>query len=364
MIRVLGQVNNQPSDFIIPNTPLTSLPRTGVNSPYRVRGLASTLAQAFTDSTIGTNTYLVGRHNPYILVDTGEGRDYYITVLESALRETAMIANPELPDISEIIVTHRHMDHYKGIGSVLSLIRKRWSERNPSPSEPFKPPRLWKFPLEAQDLALSNYIKTVPVEDYIQPPSGSPWHDLTDNFKLPVTVNGGDATDSDLASIHFLSTPGHTADSITIYFPLDKALFTADTVLGYGSTIFEDLGTYMASLQKMYNYNETLPEGKPKYIQLYPGHGPVVKDGPNNIKTYIAHRNKREQQIIEVLSMPSPGDEPWTTWTIVGQIYKDYPQNLWDGAARSLDSHLRKLEKEGRVEALGGAGKEVMWELL
>lgn len=364
MIRVLGQVNNQPSDFIIPNTPLTSLPRTGVNSPYRVRGLASTLAQAFTDSTIGTNTYLVGRHNPYILVDTGEGRDYYITVLESALRETAMIANPELPDISEIIVTHRHMDHYKGIGSVLSLIRKRWSERNPSPSEPFKPPRLWKFPLEAQDLALNNYIKTVPVEDYIQSPSGSPWHDLTDNFKLPVTVNGGDATDSDLASIHFLSTPGHTADSITIYFPLDKALFTADTVLGYGSTIFEDLGTYMASLQKMYNYNETLPEGKPKYIQLYPGHGPVVKDGPNNIKTYIAHRNKREQQIIEVLSMPSPGDEPWTTWTIVGQIYKDYPQNLWDGAARSLDSHLRKLEKEGRVEALGGAGKEVMWELL
>lgn len=364
MIRVLGQVNNQPSDFIIPNTPLTSLPRTGVNSPYRVRGLASTLAQAFTDSTIGTNTYLVGRHNPYILVDTGEGRDYYITVLESALRETTMIANPELPDISEIIVTHRHMDHYKGIGSVLSLIRKRWSERNPSPSEPFKPPRLWKFPLEAQDLALNNYIKTVPVEDYIQSPSGSPWHDLTDNFKLPVTVNGGDATDSDLASIHFLSTPGHTADSITIYFPLDKALFTADTVLGYGSTIFEDLGTYMASLQKMYNYNETLPEGKPKYIQLYPGHGPVVKDGPNNIKTYIAHRNKREQQIIEVLSMPSPGDEPWTTWTIVGQIYKDYPQNLWDGAARSLDSHLRKLEKEGRVEALGGAGKEVMWELL
>ena len=322
------------------------------------------LARAFTDGAIGTNTYLVGRHNPYILVDTGEGRDYYITVLESALRETAVIANPELPDISEIIVTHRHIDHYKGIGGVLSLIRKRWSERNPSPSEPFKPPRLWKFPLKTQDLALENYIKTVPVEDYIQSPSGAPWHDLTDNFKLPVTVNEGDATDPDLASIHFLSTPGHTADSISIYFPLDKALFTADTVLGYGSTIFEDLGTYMASLQRMYDYNETLPEGKPKYIQLYPGHGPVVKDGPNNIKTYVIHRNKREQQIIEVLSTPPPGDEPWTTWTIVGQIYKDYPQNLWDGAARSLDSHLRKLEKEGRVEALGGAGKEVMWELL
>jgi len=218
--------------------------------------------------------------------------------------------------------------------------------------------------MQTQDLTLDSYIKTIPVEDYSRSPSGTPWHDLADNSKLPVTVSEDDTTDTDLTFIHILFTPGHTADSIAIYFPLDKALFTADTVLGYGSTIFEDLGTYMASLQKMYDYNETLPEGKPKYAQLYPGHGPIVKDGPSNIKTYINHRNKREQQVIQVLGTPPPGDEPWTTWTIVGQIYKEYPRNLWDGAAHSLDSHLRKLEKEGRVEALGGVGKEVMWELL
>ena len=296
-------------------------------------------------------------------MDTGEGRDHYITVLESALRETAVIANPELPDVSDIVITHRHHDHFKGIGGVLALTRKRWSERNSSSTRPFKPPRLWKFPLLRQDLPLSSYIQTIPTEDYTQSPLGTPWHDLADNFRLPVTVSESDTASSDLASLHFLFTPGHTADSIAIYFPLDRALFTADTVLGYGSTVFEDLGSYMASLQKMYDYNETLPEGKPKYTQLYPGHGPVVKDGPNNIKTYINHRNKREQQIIEVLKTLPPGDEPWTTWAIVGKIYKDYPRNLWDEAAHSLDSHLRKLEREGRVEALGGVGKEVMWEL-
>ena len=311
---------------------------------------------------IGTNTYLVGRHNPYTLVDTGEGRGNYITVLESALQTVAIIANPELPDISDIIITHRHADHYKGIGGVLTLIRKRWSERNPS-TNPFKPPRLWKSPLKHQDLLLNSYIETVPTEDYTQSPSGTPWHDLEDNSKLPVTVSESDNTDADLASLHFLFTPGHTADSIAIYFPLDNALFTADTVLGYGSTVFEDLGQYMASLQKMHDYNNTLSEGMPKYAQLYPGHGPVVKDGPNGIKTYIIHRNKREQQIVEALSTPPPGDEPWTTWTIVGRIYKDYPQSLWGEAAHSLDSHLRKLAKEGRVESLGGVGKEVMWAL-
>lgn len=288
----------------------------------------------------GTNTYLVGRHNPYILVDTGEGRDHYIAVLESALREVAVIANPELPDISEIIITHKHADHYKGIGGVLTLIRRRWTERNAS-TNPFKPPRLWKFPLRYQDLPLNNYIRTVPTEAYTQTSSGATWHDITDNFKLPVTTGDNDTTDSGLASLHFLFTPGHTADSIAIYFPLDKVLFTADTVLGFGSTVFEDLGPYMASLQKMYDYNGTLTGGMPGYTQLYPGHGPVVKDGPNNIKVYISHRNKREQQIIDVLGMPPPGDEPWTTWAIVGQIYKDYPRNLWDEAAHSLDTHLR-----------------------
>ena len=312
---------------------------------------------------IGTNTYLIGRHNPYILVDTGEGRDHYITVLESALQTVAVTANPELPDISEIIITHKHADHYKGINGVLALIRKRWTERNP-PTKPFKPPRLWKFPLEHQDLPMNNYIKTVPTESYTQSPSGTAWHDLADNFKLPVTFDESDTTNVELASLHFLFTPGHTTDSIAIYFPLDKALFTADTVLGYGSTVFEDLGQYMASLQKMYDYNATLAGEMPKYTQLYPGHGPVVKDGPSNVKTYISHRNKREQQIVGVLEAPPPGDEPWTTWAIVTQIYKDYPRNLWDEAAHSVDSHLRKLEKEGRVEALGGAGKDVMWELL
>ena len=314
-------------------------------------------------AVIGTNTYLVGRHNPYILVDTGEGRDHYITVLESALRDVAVIANPDLPDISEIIVTHRHHDHYKGTDGVLALVRKRWSERNP-PTKPFKPPRLWKFPLERQDLPMNNYVKAISTQDYTQSPSGAPWHDLSDNFKLPITVGEGDIMDADLASLHFLFTPGHTTDSIAIYFPLDKALFTADTILGYGSTIFEDLGQYMASLQKMHAYNDTLIGGNPKYTQLYPGHGPIVKDGPNNIKNYIIHRNKREQQIINVLKMPPPEDEPWTTWKIVSQIYKDYPQDLWDEAAHSLDFHLRKLEKEGKVEDLGGVGKEVMWELL
>ena len=39
-------------------------------------------------SCIGTNTY-IGRMNPCIVVDTGEGKESYIPYLEDALNQTA-----------------------------------------------------------------------------------------------------------------------------------------------------------------------------------------------------------------------------------------------------------------------------------
>lgn len=206
-------------------------------------------------------------------------------------------------------------------------------------------------------------IKSLPADAYTPSPSGSPWHDISESEALPISAGPGETS----SSLQFLHTPGHTADSICIYFHPDETLFTADTVLGYGSTIFEDLRNYLASLQKMYDFSrQHIIDGThtPKYNKLYPGHGPVVSDGPNNIRNYIIHRQKRDEQILETLRGTPPGDEPWTTWSIVKVLYKDYPENIWTAAAHTLDMHLRKLEQEGKVESLGGIGKDVMWEIL
>lgn len=51
--------------------------------------------------------------------------------------------------------------------------------------------------------------------------------------------------------------------------------------------VFEDLGSYMASLEKLLSQ---CPE------RLYPGHGPVIEDGQGTIRHYIAHREAREKQ--------------------------------------------------------------------
>ncbi|KAG5650225.1 hypothetical protein H0H81_000257 [Sphagnurus paluster] len=310
---------------------------------------------------MGTNTYLIGEKNPRILIDTAEGRDEYIPILESALKETAKASNPTEPDVSDIIISHWHPDHVNGLPSVLSLLRKLWEERNPS--LPFRPPRLHKFPDSPDSpphgheasYTIPSIIKTLPPNAFTPSPTGQPFHDLHDNQILAET------------GLHVLHTPGHTSDSICLYIPQDSALYTADTVLGQGTAVFEDLSTYLSSLNKMLEFNEG--NG---YVSLYPGHGPVVPKGKEMISGYIHHRLAREAQILKVLgttplaaaSEESATPMPWTTWTIVTTMYAAYPESLWLPAAHGVDLHLKKLEADGVVRRVGGELQHTSWELV
>ena len=304
----------------------------------------------------GTNTYIIGKKNPYTLIDTGEGRQEYIPILESAFRDTAKIHNATESDVSDIVISHWHPDHVNGLPSVLSLLRHLWEERNPS--LPFPPPRLHKFPRDPNPpppphgtpYTLPSIISSLPPNSYTPSPTGHPFHDLHDFQTItPLTLR-------------VLHTPGHTGDSIALYIPQDRALYTGDSVLGKGTAVFEDLALYLKSLDYMHHFGDSEPDGG--YKTVYPGHGPVVPEGKELIGTYIVHRLEREAQILNVLkSPPSDSSTYWTTWTIVTTIYAAYPKSLWLPATYSVDLHLRKLEGEGVVRRVHGEGKDTSWEL-
>jgi len=311
----------------------------------------------------GTNTYLVGQRNPYILVDTGEGKDEYIPLLQEALTTTNLNApsQPNEPDISCIIITHRHHDHCGGLPSVLSLLTRLWKDREGATEHPFTGPRIHKIPLSTPDSKLQEITTSLVAGTYIAEPSGNPIHSLSDGDALPITLS-----DSESSSLHVIHTPGHTPDSLCLYLPIDRALFTADTVLGQGSAVFESLADYMASLRRLTEYNKGKTE-EGQFAVVYPGHGPVVKDGPAHVAMYLHHRVQREEQIVNVIRSPPSSshslsdDQTWTTWTIVSTIYKDYPQSLWEPAAHSVNLHLQKLVQDGRVKLVGGTGKDSQW---
>jgi glyoxylase-like metal-dependent hydrolase (beta-lactamase superfamily II) len=62
-------------------------------------------------------------------------------------------------------------------------------------------------------------------------------------------------------------TPGHTTDHIILTLEEDNSLFSADCVLGEGTTVFEDLNEYLNSLNLILELKPTV---------IFPGHGSVI----------------------------------------------------------------------------------------
>ncbi|TEA12319.1 Lactamase-like protein nscB [Colletotrichum sidae] len=266
---------------------LVALPEVERLSPVCVRILGGNPGK-FTLQ--GTNTYVLGRGSRRILIDTGEGAASWIAAVRSTLEQ-------ENATIETVLITHWHKDHVGGIDHLLEL----------SPDS-----RIFKN----------------------QPEEGQ--SNIEDGQKFEV----------DGVSLRAVSTPGHTVDHMAFVLEEEDAMFTADNVLGQGTAVFEDLSTYLNSLEKMRH----LFNGR-----AYPGHGPVVDDGPAKILEYIHHRKTREEQVVRTLRTKRVADDAeglldaWTAMELVKVIYHDVPEALHVPACGGVLQILSKLEREDRV---------------
>ncbi len=245
----------------------------------------------------GTNTYLVGTGIRPLLLDTGVGLEVYTPLLKQGLSETKGAT-----ELQEIVLTHVHQDHIGGVPNVrkqfgaLHVSKHRWPEKD----------QAYDFPL--------TYI-----ED-------------------------GDTIETDGATLYAIHTPGHAKDHLCYYLEEERALFTGDLVLGAGTTVVPEEGggliDYMASLRKLLDLDLSV---------IYPAHGPAIHAPYSKLSDYIAHRELREQQVLDALTAGLA-----KTPDIVKHIYVDVPEFLHAAAGNSVQSHLIKLEKEGMAKNEGG----------
>jgi glyoxylase-like metal-dependent hydrolase (beta-lactamase superfamily II) len=231
----------------------------------------------------GTNTWVVAEPGSPAVVVIDPGPDD-----EGHLRRVLADAVAGDRRVAAILLTHRHPDHAAGAARFAELSGAR---------------------VRAAD------------------PTGRPGTEgLAD----------GDIITAAGCELRVVTTPGHSADSVSLLLPGDNALFTGDTVLGRGTTVIArdgNLGDYLRTLGRLWEVTATN-----QVRLLLPGHGPVLADPIGTLDYYMAHRAERLEQVRSALAAGAR-----TPAEIVAMIYTDVDPAVWPAAEWSVRAQLDYL---------------------
>ena len=237
----------------------------------------------------GTNTYLVGggSRNEWAAIDPGPALDDHVQ---------AILAAAPGP-ITSIFVTHTHKDH--------------------SPAA---------FALQARCGAkLFGRVAAFPE-----------WQDST--FVPDVALSGAERFElSDDTTLRVIHTPGHASNHLCYLLEQEQLLFTGDHVMQSSTVVINppdgDMRAYLGSLDALLGV---------ALQWLAPGHGFLMAQPHQAIKSIIAHRGRREAKLVGVMRELGPAPLE----ALLLRVYDDVPQRLHAMAARSLTAHLFKLRDE------------------
>jgi len=141
-----------------------------------------------------------------------------------------------------------------------------------------------------------------------------------------------------------LFTPGHTDSHIALFEEKSRTLIAGDHVVGFGSAVLDsksggDMYDYFKSTHLMLELNPRI---------VLPAHGQPNFSPIELLNYYLTHRQQRENAILECYKSGKV-----TLDEIVRTVYTDTPPQMWPAAKHNIELHLRKLQKEGRIESCG-----------
>jgi len=236
----------------------------------------------------GTNTYVIGgAGSPAFVLDPGEEDDAHFEAILRAVGGR---------EVADVLISHTHRDHWP--------LAPRLAEHTGAEIRAFN-------------------------ED---PP-----------FAAGPRLKDGDCLSSGGATLVALHTPGHASDHLCFLLEEERAVFTADLVMGWSTSIIAppdgNLNQYMASLERLIE----LGQGGGIDV-LHPGHGESIKPPLDRVREIHRHRRQRTDQALEAIAAGVA-----TIPEMVERIYTDVDPKLHGRAALSLRAHLDALVEEGKV---------------
>lgn len=249
------------------------------------------------------NTYLVRGDDGCLLVDTGWDTGEALTSLKKQLTDIST----HLEDISRIVATHIHPDHYGLAGRLRQLSQAEIA--------------LHYLERDLVQPGYSDMEKFIRREIEWMHINGVPADELTEGlsqlqatrpemikFTAPVlpdtTLRGGETISVGSFSFRVLWTPGHSPGHICLYEPTQEILISGDHIL---PAMTPDTGVVLepnSSPNPLDDYLNSLNEIKQLKVSLtLPGHGQPFTGLQQRIEEIIQLHKQRSSEILEAVKV-------------------------------------------------------------
>ena len=306
------------------------------------------------------NVYIVEGTNGNLMIDTGWNTPEAFNALAQEMKTSGFA----MKDITEVVITHIHPDHFGLAGKIAELTGARVSVSEID----FSMVDSRYVHADAILSEMNSFLKANGVPDW-ELKMLSEASQTIRNFISPISkvnlLKAGDHVAMEPFDFQVILTPGHTPGHICLYEPNKKYLFAGDQVLAevvpnisyHPQSGQNPLGDYVNSLH-------ALEELEVRFV--FPGHGSVFsgltpkideimhfhRDRMRNIEKIMGVETKNAYDVAKQLPWIINGD------TITYDKLEPIDRRL---AVLTVLAHLQYLVSENKGKKMEEAGKVTYW---
>jgi glyoxylase-like metal-dependent hydrolase (beta-lactamase superfamily II) len=255
----------------------------------------------------------------------------------------------DLSDVTKLVVTHAHIDHYGMAGRFLKETGAElvMHETASEDLEVYRNPE--KIAADLKEMFADHGVEAEVLEEITR---YEDWRPFVSEVVEPTrTVAGNENFAIGDRTWEVVYTPGHARTHICLWSASDSILISGDHLLGSitphidfrrGDT--DPLGEFLQSLEKVEQLGPDL---------VLPGHGRPFEDGAERARVVMRHHDRRLGAILQVIRR-EPATAQQITEAIFGADLIDFAHRLALGEALA---HLAYLRRRGEIERIEVGGK-------
>jgi glyoxylase-like metal-dependent hydrolase (beta-lactamase superfamily II) len=296
------------------------------------------------------NAYVIRGNHGYLLVDAGWNTDASFAALQNGMAEIGS----DIKEISQILVTHVHPDHYGMAGRVKKLSGASLAMHH-----------IEKGFIDSRYVSMEVLINQI---DQLLLANGVPPKMIANLSKATVgleqyvvvtypdiTLHNDDIVTTGLFTFKVLWTPGHSSGHICLYEPEKKIMLSGDHVL---PTITPNVSVHPQAIENpLGRYFDSLNELKRLEVVLaLPGHENPFSDFRKRIDKILQHHEQRNGEIMAALAHKSRTSyqiAQEVSWGLKG-TYQSLPDFHKRIAILETLAHLEMMATKGQVDRLPG----------